>query len=160
MKCQGCGKKATVHLTEIVDNQMTELHLCEKCAKEKSSVMEQQFGLGDLLAGLSGFGTAVKQTKKDVVACEHCGMTYDQFKEGGRLGCSVCYTKFRQEMDSLLKKIHGSSRHLGKKPIRVPAEKVDQFAVLEELKDRLKRAVSVEDFEAAASIRDEIKKLE
>ena len=54
MTCDICGKKkATVHLTEIVDEQMSEMHLCEECARQKSSQMEQQFGLADLLAGLS-----------------------------------------------------------------------------------------------------------
>ncbi|MBF0484580.1 MAG: UvrB/UvrC motif-containing protein [Candidatus Omnitrophica bacterium] len=161
MKCQYCGKKATVHLTEIVDAQMTELHLCEKCAKEKSMAMEQQFGLGDLLAGLAGFGTTVKQpTKQEVVACDNCGMTYDQFKEGGRLGCSACYSKFRQEIGNLLKKIHGSNRHLGKKPFKIHPEKIDQVEELEDLKERLKKAILIEDFEAAATLRDEIKQAE
>ena len=54
MVCDVCGKKkATVHLTEIVDAQTSEMHLCEECARQKSSQMEQQFGLADLLAGLS-----------------------------------------------------------------------------------------------------------
>ena len=46
-------KKATVHLTEIVDQQMSEIHLCERMRASKSAQMEQQFGLADLLAGLS-----------------------------------------------------------------------------------------------------------
>ncbi len=57
MMCDICGKKkATVHLTEIVDEQMSEMHLCEECARQKSVQMEQQFGLADLLAGLADFG--------------------------------------------------------------------------------------------------------
>ena len=64
MTCDICGKKkATVHLTEIVDEQMSEMHLCEECARQKSSQMEQQFGLADLLAGLSD--TAKPASSKD-----------------------------------------------------------------------------------------------
>ena len=63
-KCDVCDKKATVHLTEIVDDQVTEMHLCEECAKEKSVQMEQQFGLADLLAGLSDFGKNVKDVER------------------------------------------------------------------------------------------------
>ena len=56
MLCDVCAANpATVHLTEIVDEQMTELHLCEECAKNKSSEMEQQFGLADLLFHHAGF---------------------------------------------------------------------------------------------------------
>ena len=63
MLCDICSKKkATVHLTEIVDEQMSEMHLCETCAREKSMQMEQQFGLADLLAGLSDFGKQVTNT--------------------------------------------------------------------------------------------------
>ena len=42
MQCDICNKKkATVHLTEIVDEQMSEMHLCEDCAREKSVQMEK-----------------------------------------------------------------------------------------------------------------------
>ena len=56
MLCDICKKNpATVHLTEIIDEQMNELHLCEDCARHKSAAMEQQFGLSDLLAGMADF---------------------------------------------------------------------------------------------------------
>ena len=65
MMCDICGKKkATVHLTEIVDEQMSEMHLCEECARQKSVQMEQQFGLADLLAGLGGFGKPMRGAEK------------------------------------------------------------------------------------------------
>ncbi len=61
MQCDICKKKkATVHLTEIIDDQMSEMHLCEECARKKSIQMEQQFGLADLLAGLADFGKSTK----------------------------------------------------------------------------------------------------
>ncbi|GAI49395.1 unnamed protein product, partial [marine sediment metagenome] len=51
MSCDICHKnEASVHLTEIIDNQITELHLCEECARQKGAQMEQHFGLADLLA--------------------------------------------------------------------------------------------------------------
>ena len=57
MLCNICHKnEATVHLTEIIDNQITELHLCEECARQKGAQMEQHFGLADLLAGLADLG--------------------------------------------------------------------------------------------------------
>ena len=38
MHCDECGKnKSTVHLTEIVNNQITKLNLCESCAKQKGT---------------------------------------------------------------------------------------------------------------------------
>ena len=85
MQCDICAKKkATVHLTEIVDNQMSEMHLCEECAREKSAQMEHQFGLADLLAGVGDFGKQVKDTERVDLTCENCGLTYDDFRKFGR----------------------------------------------------------------------------
>src|SRR3989338_6929968 len=121
MQCGICAnKKATVHLTEIVDEQISELHLCEDCAREKSVQMEQQFGLADLLAGLTDFSKQAKDVEKVKVKCNNCGLTYDDFRKLGRLGCSECYSSFREYLGALLKKIHGSNQHLGKSPVKLP----------------------------------------
>jgi protein arginine kinase activator len=162
MLCDLCGKnQATVHLTEIIDDQMTELHLCEECARQKSVQMEQQFGLADLLAGLAELGGKTVEEKESVerIKCSNCELTYDDFKKVGRLGCSECYTAFKKYLLPLLKKIHGSSRHLGKLPkVRAAAEK--KTSQLDELRHRLQVAIEREEFEEAANIRDEIKELE
>jgi len=161
MLCDICGKNpATVHLTEIIDDQMNELHLCEECAHQKSLQMEQQFGLSDLLAGLVEFE---KPTNKDAesvaVKCANCGLTYADFKKIGRLGCGECYNAFRKYLGVLLKKIHGSSQHVGKSPLKVTnvlEKKID----LPELRQKLQKAIEMEAFEEAARIRDQIKEIE
>jgi len=161
MQCDLCGKKkATVHLTEIIDEQMTEMHLCEECAREKSVQMEQQFGLADLLAGLADFGKQTKEESKINAKCENCGLTYDDFRKFGRLGCSECYNAFKAQLSTLLKKIHGSNQHFGKAPMRIPQEKRDEIQVLQDLKNQLQQAISVEDFEKAAELRDKIRENE
>ncbi|NLE64409.1 MAG: excinuclease ABC subunit B, partial [Elusimicrobia bacterium] len=75
MKCHNCNKKATVHLTEIVDGKVMEMHLCEECARAQSQHMEQQFGLADLLAGLTDFGKQIPATAKEELKCPTCGLT-------------------------------------------------------------------------------------
>jgi protein arginine kinase activator len=159
MLCDICGKNpATVHLTEIIDEQMNELHLCEDCARQKSSQMEQQFGLSDLLAGLAEFEKP-KEAESTAVKCPNCGLTYAEFKKIGRLGCGECYTAFKKYLSPLLKKIHGSSQHSGKSPLKVTKvlkKKID----LQELRNSLQKAVEAEAFEEAARIRDQIKELE
>lgn len=161
MQCDICGKKrATVHLTEIIDEQMTELHLCEDCAREKSVQMEQQFGLADLLAGLTDFNKTVKDIKKVNLKCPACGINYEDFRKFGRLGCGECYSAFEGQLGTLLKKIHGSSHHVGKMPVKVsPADK-EKRESLQELKNQLMQAVQQEDFEKAAELRDKIHELE
>lgn len=162
MQCDICGKKkATVHLTEIVDEQMSEMHLCEDCAREKNVQMEQQFGLADLLAGLADFGKQVKDVEKVKIKCSNCALSYEDFRKFGRLGCSECYVSYREHLGNLLKKIHGSSRHVGKTPVKVqmqtPKTKSES---LEELKQQLQQAVKSENFERAAQLRDKIHELE
>lgn len=161
MLCDICGKnQATVHLTEIVDEQMNELHLCEECARQKSMQMEQQFGLSDLLAGLADFEKPAKDTQEALaLKCANCGLTYADFKKIGRLGCGECHNAFRKYLVPLLKKIHGSNLHVGKSPLkvtRVLKKKID----LQELRNQLQKAIEGEAFEEAARLRDQIKEME
>lgn len=176
MKCDKCTKKATVHLTEIVDGKVMEMHMCEDCAREQSQHMEQQFGLADLLAGLTDFGKHVPdvQQKAEVLQCAACGLTYDDFRKFGRFGCAQCYIAFRPQLKALLKKIHGSSVHLGKAPAKimpidgvsvpaVPAATVEVAAPADpvaHLRQQLHEAIEHEDFERAAELRDKIHELE
>jgi protein arginine kinase activator len=161
MLCDICGKNtATVHLTEIIDNQMNELHLCEDCARQKSAEMEQQFGLSDLLAGLAEFEKPVKEAEAAVsVKCKRCGLSYADFKKVGRLGCGECYNAFKKYLSVLLKRIHGSNRHMGKSPVKV-AKLSEKKLDLQELRQQLQRAIEQEEFEEAARLRDMIRDLE
>jgi len=165
MLCDICSKnQATVHLTEIIDEQMNELHLCEECARHKSAQMEQQFGLSDLLAGLADFEKPSKDTTAESIAvkCSNCGLTYADFKKIGRLGCGECYVAFKKYLGPLLKKIHGSNQHVGKAPVRLAKaqkKKPDKLD-LEELRKNLTMAIQMEAFEEAARIRDQIRETE
>ncbi|MDP2921781.1 MAG: UvrB/UvrC motif-containing protein [Candidatus Omnitrophota bacterium] len=164
MVCNICGKnQATVHLTEIIDEQITELHLCEECAQKKGAQMESHFGLSDLLAGLADLGTQFNspktKTETSKLKCPKCGLTYEDFKKVGRLGCGECYNAFREALVPLLKRIHGSTQHYGKSPKKM-AKVVKAKNDLQELKDRLQKAIQKEDFEEAAKLRDKIKEQE
>jgi len=160
MQCDICHKKeATVHLTEIVNDKMTKLHLCEDCAKEKGSEMEEHFGLSDLLAGLTDPGMAVEAGLADTVTCPVCGYTYQDFKKVGRLGCADCYEAFKAQLAPLLKRIHGADRHVGKVPIMI-GKTVKDTKLLQELKLKMENAIRTENFEEAASLRDQIRAFE
>ncbi|MBF0594838.1 MAG: UvrB/UvrC motif-containing protein [Candidatus Omnitrophica bacterium] len=184
MKCDKCTKKATVHLTEIVDGKAAEMHLCEDCAREQSQHMEQQFGLADLLAGLTDFGKQVPEVQKDALTCPVCGLSYEDFRKFGRFGCAQCYGAFKAHLKALLKKIHGSNVHLGKKlgnsavqplsaPVALeetgvpagesaaaPAPQVPAVDTVETLRAKMRLAIEQEDFELAAALRDQIHELE
>ncbi len=160
MLCDICNKKeATVHLTEIVNDQVTKLNLCEECAREKNAEMEEHFGLSELLAGLTDMGTAVEPEVAISIKCPNCGMTYQNFRKLGRLGCSECYEAFKKELGPLLKRIHGSDRHVGKVPLK-GGKTIRDTRTLQELKMQLEKAIQTEEFEEAAKLRDKIRDIE
>ena len=161
MVCELCKQsQATVHLTEIVNDQMTELHLCEACANQKGAQVESHFGLSDLLSGLADFSKTQEPEEVSTKVCPSCGMSYEDFRKVGRLGCADCYPTFKRSLGSLLKRIHGSPIHLGKSPVRlIKSSKVGKAEVLE-LKRKLERAIEDEAFEEAARLRDQIRRME
>lgn len=159
MLCQICHKnEATIEFTEIINDEATQFHLCEQCAHEKGIEMEQHFSIADLLAGMGDL-TEGLETREATARCPACGMTLDDFRKIGRLGCGECYKAFRQNLLPLLKRIHGSTRHTGK----VKAGRMDtttRKSELQELRQRLQRAIETEEFEEAAKIRDRIRQIE
>ena len=172
MLCDECGKnKSTVHLTEIVNEQVTKLNLCESCAKQKGADAEQHFGIADLLAALSDVEASPAHSAHGAAGaisaklkCQGCGLTYEDFKKVGRLGCSQCYNAFKASLAPLLKRIHGSNQHLGKTP---NPEFIKEEKIVHKLHDELVtvkhellKAVKQEEFEEAAALRDKIKFLE
>ncbi len=165
MLCQICEKnEATVHFTEVVNNQVSELHLCEDCAQKKGLSIQPHFSIADLLVGLINLGITPPKVEKAGVKCKNCGLTYAQFGKIGRLGCSECYQAFQKGLVPLLRKIHGSIQHRGKFPKkgkRVLSRREEKSpSALEKLKAELARVVEQEEFEKAASLRDKIRALE
>ena len=162
MLCESCKQnQATVHLTEIVNDEMSELHLCEACANQKGTQVESHFGLTDLLSGLTDVEKSPEKGEVSTKACPNCGMTFEDFRRVGRLGCSECYAAFRNSLGSLLKRIHGSTIHLGKGPVKAGKPgKGSGKSELAELKRRLERAILFEEFEEAAQLRDQVRQAE
>ncbi|MEI6862851.1 MAG: UvrB/UvrC motif-containing protein [Candidatus Omnitrophota bacterium] len=157
MLCEVCKKKeATVHLTEIINDKVAKLNLCEGCAKDKGTEMEEHFGLNDLLAGLADLGTTTEPELLQTVKCPSCGFTYQDFKKVGRFGCGDCYEAFKKQLGPLLKRIHGADRHTGKIPLMV-GKTVKDTRNLQDLKAKMENAIQTEDFEEAARLRDVIK---
>jgi len=161
--CDLCSKNdATVHLTEIINDQTRELHLCETCAREKGAAAAQQFGLAELLAGLSDLGSK-PELKAALTSCSNCGLGYEDFRKSGRLGCDHCYETFRAVLAPLLKRIHGSSKYTGRLAPPTPRKTAGTSAKtteLAQLKEQLKQAVAAESFEEAVRLRDQIRTAE
>ncbi len=156
MLCCVCKEKdAKVHLTQIVGDKMQKVDLCEDCAKKKGIDDTAGASLADLLLGLGASQEIVQGNAPDV-KCPHCGFTQADFKKAGRLGCSECYVTFAEGLEGLLKTMHKGTKHIGKAPQSMQQSR-DLSEKLKNLQKKLDKAVADEDFEQAASVRDEIK---
>src|SRR3989440_485917 len=157
MQCCICKEKeATVHLTQIVNDKMQKVDLCEQCAKDKGVNDPAGFSLADLLLGL-GASQEMEQVPGGAdLKCPHCGFSQADFKKAGRLGCSECYVTFAEGLEGLLKSMHKGIKHLGKVPQSLQQSR-DLSEKLKNLQKKLDKAVAEEDFEQAAQVRDEIK---
>lgn len=196
MLCQNCGKnEANFHYTQVVNGVKKEMTLCDKCAKNlglegldfNMPISFSNF-LGDFLNLAADTDFLPSFTKTNVLQCDNCNMTYNEFVDSGKLGCSNCYDVFANVLDPVLKNIHGSNTHVGrrsrltandKKEVAEDVKKVcnksdkenskkekdetkkseDKLNKIEKLNADLKLAIKEERYEDAAKIRDEIKKL-
>ena len=158
MKCQLCSNPATVHLTNIENNQKREIHLCQKCAEAQQLVQKQELNLPAILHTLIGQHVGPVTDELARLTCPACGIRDMEFRAAGRLGCPHDYNVFRVGLEPLLSRIHRTCRHVGKRPRR--AISLEKQAELVELRQRLRAAVEAEAFEEAAQLRDLLRQKE
>lgn len=159
MQCQICNENdATIHLTEITDGKRTEMHICEHCAAEQGIAVKSQMPINELLSGL----LAAQPTDEEMsdpsqqVSCPNCGLTLEQFRKEGVLGCPGDYEVFEKALAPLIERAHdGKTTHCGKLPSNTPKSAKKQMQLLN-LRQQLEAAVRSEDYELAAELRDKI----
>jgi protein arginine kinase activator len=154
---------ATFLVTQVINNQETEVYLCSECASLGNSV---NLGLSsifdDLVSNIIGFDSNTRRKNieevNDIKLCEKCGMSYKEFEKTGKIGCENCYKTFGEMFTPVIKKIQKNVKHTGKFPEKMK-EKIILDKEIEKLKSELNEAVSKEEYEKAADIRDKIKKI-
>lgn len=92
-------------------------------------------------------------------SCTACSTSLPQIMETGKVGCSVCYETFPAELEGLLEGIHIALTHRGKIS-RLDDARVRVRSELHSKRALLKTALSMENYEEAATLRDEIRALE
>jgi protein arginine kinase activator len=147
---------AQVHLTQIVEDKIKKVDLCEDCAKHKGVNDPAGFAITDLLLGLGAAQEMAHSGAGEDLTCPNCGFSAADFKKAGRLGCSQCYVTFSESLENLLKTMHKGTRHVGKVPQSLRQSR-DLVERLKQLQKKLDKAVTDEDFEQAAGLRDEIR---
>jgi len=159
VKCQFCSKPATVHVTEIVNNQKREMHLCAACAEAHQVTKQQELNLPAILQNLIGQHLGPQMDELSRLSCPVCGIKYMEFRSQGRLGCPHDYHVFQSGLDSLLYRIHRSTRHVGKSP-RKGAPRLERLVEIAQLHRQLQSAVDAEAYEEAARLRDLLRQRE
>jgi protein arginine kinase activator len=154
LKCSHCDNPATVHLTQIVNNKIIKVDLCDACAQAKGVTDPEGFSLADLLNK-----TNLISEKEDLhLECGECGLTTADFRRTGRLGCVSCYQTFSPLVRPVLEDMHAGSQHKGKVP-NIALTRQHSQAELESLENALQRAVAEEAYEEAAKFRDQIQSI-
>ena len=160
MLCEKCGKNhATTHIRTVVNGVVREMNLCGYCAAAGGYTNISHNSLAGMLASMFG-EVSSSGIGKNTVKCSVCGVTFSDIAETGRMGCAECYKTFNQELLPYLKRVHGSTRHVGKVPNSAPLAVMPQKETVEDLRMELNRLVSEEKYEEAAVIRDKIKEME
>ena len=166
--CQRCKQaKASVHVTDCFGDTK-EWHLCEECAAAEGIIRKADDD-SEMTAQAPPTTTNVvlhellkqkSSPRQQDVTCPQCGLTFREFRVSGQLGCPYDYTAFREPLLALLERAHeGASQHVGKVPTQADAA-TQRHLDLARLRRELKQAVEQEDYERAATVRDEIATLE
>ena len=162
MLCDDCKKNsACVHLTQIMNGEKVDKQLCEHCAQKYGELVftnSNNFSVNDFLHSLFSNNSPASQQQQSRV-CENCGMSYNDFTAGGKLGCSECYKCFDKKLVPLLRRIHGSAEHSGKVPKR-SGGKIELRKKIKEIRKELEAHILAEEYEMAAKLRDEIRTIE
>jgi protein arginine kinase activator len=164
MSCEQCREReAVIHLTQIVNEQVTTLHLCERCAAEKgveSPGAAPKTPLGTFLAAMGEELPEQTPAPRSGDSCPRCGGSLQDFRESGRLGCSECYRSFEVPLRDLLRRLHGSTHHMGERYAEGSGSVPRVKPHAAELREQLRLAVETENFELAAELRDRLRVME
>jgi protein arginine kinase activator len=186
MTCERCNQKSvSVIYRESIGGRERSLRLCGECA----DALEAAGELEDVSAAVAGMTaprfpseesrftlplrkpTAANGTTPAAVPCPLCGSTAEELAATGRVGCAACYTlhgKLHGELhgerhggllESVIRAAHGRAEHTGRVSAGYRARR-ERETRLAGMRQQLKEAVSREDYESAADLRDGIRRLE
>lgn len=168
MKCDRCHEKPAVfRITQTVNGQVDELHLCQDCsAKMQAEYAKHSWGklfqdnvFGGWLGGTGGipsFGEGHEELEES--RCQSCGTSYEDFRRTGLFGCPACYRSFNDKLDKMFLRVQGGSRHTGRLNTATSLE-ASVSEHLKQLRENQRQAVANEDYELAARLRDELRQL-
>lgn len=164
--CDHCDQPAICHSVEIVSGQKIVHHYCQFHAQQAGLLVPGlNTPINEMLTHFvkihSSQPTANAKTGEEPAnACPGCGLTMNQFRESSLLGCPQCYQAFLDQLAPLIERHQeGGTHHIGKMPRRAGSDAQRQQQLFR-LRKKLNDAVTQENYEQAAELRDELRRLE
>lgn len=163
MLCQKCHKNsATVRYAEVVDGKVADLHLCADCLNKHQDQADKGFELSGPPAPPVAGGSRIvlePDPTSEYQTCAVCETSLATVLKSGKVGCVDCYESFGPRLTTVLEGLHGSAVHRGKQP-RVDDARERVRANLQTKRALLRSALNAENYEEAATLRDDIRTLE
>ena len=151
MMCEACNRRtARMAVTVLFSGKTMTRKLCPQCAQTLQR--GDAAGLQAAMLGMMDDEMLIKTP-----ACATCGWTLDRLCRSGMVGCSACYQAFAPALEDLYTRMNG--KQTPKQEETVKEEKTPDSA-LDALRQELYQAVMAENYERAATLRDEIRALE
>lgn len=125
MKCQRCKERdANVQIMQQEAGKKPQTFmLCDVCAREMgisiptfpvSVKINNPFAvMGNAFQTTFGIG-ADDLARRRLYRCDQCGLTFDEFRKTGFLGCPNCYEVFGSQLDPVFCRTQMGKKHLGR----------------------------------------------
>ncbi|MCU0607397.1 MAG: UvrB/UvrC motif-containing protein [Candidatus Edwardsbacteria bacterium] len=159
VRCDICRRNpAVIRFAEIRKGTMSVRNICQDCARTTGIAGQLDRTIAAVGGAISDAMAALARDHGGAQACPACGMTLDQFRRHGHLGCERCYDSFAAVLLPLLDRL----QELAGQPEQDPAAAGEQQRRdnrRQALAQRLEEAVAAEEYELAARLRDQLKEL-
>ena len=145
MNCARCNNAVATHyVVDVSGGVRRELYICKNCVMSIGLTMTWPITASPLMDHLD-------------IRCE-CGMTLAMFCVLQRMGCPKCYDIL--PIDRVISQYHNSSQHLGKIPIPATDDREAIRERISTMMQAMESAIRSEQYERAAYLRDQLKRIE
>ena len=156
MKCDHCERPAVVHEHLIRKGVIREVHLCAEHALEAGLAVPAAQPVAEVLLHIAKSTQGDAARPRALASCTGCGVSFAEFRKTGTLGCPACYDCFQPMLGQVIERAQaGGTAHVGRAP-KAAAEVELRRVRREKLMRELDSAVTAEQYERAARLRDEL----
>ena len=86
-------------------------------------------------------------------------MGFLEFRRTGRLGCPGDYDVFRDQLRTMIERLHRCTQHNGKRPVGGGGP-ISEYSTRRRLRRDLAAAVANDDLQLAAKLRDQLREMD